>query len=82
MPRKQKTVYEKIEIVKNQINDYKAKIEELDKQLIKLNKEKDELEMHQLFEYARENNLSLDEVINALKQVSLKKQYGKNKPED
>lgn len=72
MPRKQKTVYEKIESAQNKIKEYQDKIKELEEELIVLNKEKDTLEMHKLFAYAKDNNLELDDVLKAINMFSIK----------
>ena len=72
MPRKQKTVYEKIEITQNKIEEKKQEIKELEEQLVALNKERETIEMHKMFEFAKENNLGIDEVIKAINMFSIK----------
>lgn len=66
MPRKAKSVYERISTTQRKISLLEEQLKKERFKLTTLNKEKDELEMHKMFEYAKENNLSLDEVINAL----------------
>lgn len=67
-----KSVYERINIVQNKIAQLENELKELKSQLITLNKERDSLEMNQLFQYARENDLTIDEVINAINMFSIK----------
>ena len=74
MPRKAKDVYERISTTQNKIDKYENEIKELKAKLVALNKEKDELEMNKLFDMAKENNMSIDDVVNA---INLYK-YGKN----
>lgn len=72
MPRKQKDVYERISITENKINQVEAQLKELKLKLIALNKEREEIEMHKIFEYTKENNLSCDDVIRAVNMYSIK----------
>lgn len=74
MPRKVKDVYERISTTQNKIDKHENEIKELKAKLVALNKEKDELEMNKLFDMAKENNMSIDDVVNA---INLYK-YGKN----
>lgn len=66
MPRKVKSVYERISATQKKIDKLEQELKEQKTKLVALNKEKDELEMHQLFETAKENNMSIDEVIKAI----------------
>lgn len=71
MPRKTKDVYSRIEEVQNKIVKLQEEIKELEVQLVALNKEKDSLEMKKIFDYAKDNNLGIDEVINAINLFSI-----------
>ena len=66
MPRKVKSVYERISTTQKKIDKLEQELKEQKTKLVALNKEKDEIEMHQLFETARENNMSIDDVIKAI----------------
>lgn len=66
MPRKVKSVYEKISTTQKKIDKLEQDLKEQKTKLVALNKEKDEHEMHQLFQTARENNMSIDDVIKAI----------------
>lgn len=72
MPRKQKSVYERIEITQKKINSLELELKKQKTNLITLNKEKDELEMNQMFAIAKENNMSLDDVIKAISIFTVK----------
>ena len=73
MARKPKSVYERIEITQKKINSLELELKKQKTNLITLNKEKDELEMNQMFALARENNMSLDDVIKAINVFTIKK---------
>lgn len=75
MPRKVKSVYERISTTQKKIDKLEQELKEQKTKLVALNKEKDELEMNQLFDMAKENNMSIDDVVNA---INLYK-YGKKK---
>ena len=66
MPRKQKDVYLRIQEKEIQINNLKSKISICENELIQLNKERESLEMHQIFETAKQNNLSFQQVIDMI----------------
>ena len=66
MPRKPKDVYTRIREKEAQIEKLKLKLETYHDELSILNKERDELEMRQIFDSARENNLSIREVLNLI----------------
>lgn len=72
MPRKQKSVYERIEITEKKIVELEAQLKEQRTKLIALNKEREGIEMRKLFEYTKENNLSCDDVIRAVNMYSIK----------
>lgn len=78
MPRKQKNVYEKIDLTLEKINSLEQELKKQKDKLSVLYKEKDELEKQEMFRYARENNLSLDDVIKALSVFSTKQQFETN----
>lgn len=59
--RRGKSVYERIEDIKNEIALTEEKLAELKMHLTTLNAEKDDLEMHQLFDFIRANGISLDQ---------------------
>lgn len=61
-----KTVYEKIEDVKKEILKTEELLVKLNEELQTLNSEKDDLEMHQIFEMVRSNGLSIDKVTELL----------------
>lgn len=66
MPRKVKSVYERISATQKKIDKLESELKEQKTKLVALNKEKDELEMHQLFDMAKENNMSIHDVIKAI----------------
>lgn len=59
--RRGKSVYERIEDTKNEIALTEEKLAGLKMHLTTLNAEKDDLEMHQLFDFIRVNGISLDQ---------------------
>ena len=63
MPRKSKNIYQKIKEKTEQIEATKQKLESYEKELIQLNKERESLEMKQIFDTAKEHDLSFKEVI-------------------
>lgn len=77
MPRKQKSVYEKINLTLAKISLLEQELNKQKEKLVVLNKEKDELEKQKMFQYARENNMSLDDVIRALSVFTTKQQIEK-----
>lgn len=70
-----KTVYEKINALENKITEMEKELKESKVQLNVLYKERDSLEMKKMFDYARENNLSIDEVLKAMNVYTLKKTH-------
>ena len=63
MPRKSKNVYQKIKEKTEQIEATKQKLESYEKELIQLNKERESLEMKQIFDTAKEHDMSFQQVI-------------------
>ena len=66
---KTKTVYEKIDNVKAEIESTEKHLEELKTQLDSLQKEKDDLEMRQAWKLMQDKGISVEE----LEQILLKK---------
>ena len=69
MPRKPKDIYVRITETQEQIERTKQKLLTYENELIQLNKERESLEMKEIFEKAKENNLSYKEVINLITNV-------------
>lgn len=69
MPRKPKDIYVRIKEKQEQIERTKQKLLTYENELIQLNKERESLEMKEIFEKAKENNLSYKEVINLITNV-------------
>ena len=63
MPRKSKNIYQKIKEKEEQIETTKEKLETYEKELIQLNKERESLEMKQIFDTAKEHDMSFQQVI-------------------
>lgn len=63
MPRKSKNIYQKIKEKTEQIEATKQKLESYEKELIQLNKERESLEMKQIFDTAKEHDMSFQQVI-------------------
>ena len=63
MPRKSKNIYQKIKEKEEQIETIKDKLETYEKELIQLNKERESLEMKQIFDTAKEHDMSFQQVI-------------------
>lgn len=59
--RKSKTVYERIYEIKEEIMLTENKLAELNNNLEQLNHERDNLEMHQLFDFIRSNGITLEQ---------------------
>lgn len=70
MARKSKSVYERIEDKKIQINEQEERLKQLNAELKELFSEKDDLEMRQLFEYTRTNNITLDQIKSHFKDTN------------
>ena len=66
MARKPKSVYERIEEKEQEILETKELLQRLNEELVVLNNEKDDLEMHQLFELMRAKGLSINEAVELL----------------
>ena len=81
MPRKQKNVYERINLTLERVNSLEQELKKQKEKLCVLNKEKDELEKQQMFQYAKENNMSLDDVIRALSVFNVKQQFEQQTPQ-
>ena len=76
MPRKStKTVYEKIQALENKMAELEKELKGTKTQLSILYKERDSLEMKKMFDYAKEHNLSIDEVLKAMNVYTLKKTH-------
>ena len=76
MPRKQKDVYERISITENKISQLEEQLKEQRTKLVALHKERDALEMKKMFEFAKGNNLSCEDVIRAVNMYSIKQSKG------
>lgn len=70
MARKSKSVYERIEDKKVQIKEQEERLKQLNVELKELFSEKDDLEMRQLFEYARSNNITLEQIKSHFKDIN------------
>ena len=66
MPRKQKDVYERIKETETKINSLECQLKEQKYKLNNLNKEREELEMHNVFSVAKEKNMSYNEILKAI----------------
>lgn len=69
MARKPKDIYVRIKEKQEQIERTKQKLLTYENELIQLNKERESSEMKEIFEKAKENNLSYKEVINLITNV-------------
>lgn len=72
MPRKPKDIYIKIKEKTEQINMIKKKLSICEDELIQLNKERESLEMNEIFKAAKEHNLSYKQVIEMISRVHTK----------
>lgn len=72
MPRKPKDIYSKIEEKTVQIKTTKEKLLLYENELIQLNKERESLEMTEIFKAAKEHNLSYNQVIEMISKVHVK----------
>ena len=77
MAIKNKSVYERISATQEKIASLEEELRLTKQKMDSLNREKDELEMRQMFANAKANNLSLDEVIKAMSVFSVKKSTSK-----
>lgn len=67
-----KNIYEKIEEQKNKIKETEELLVKLNDELKALNSEKDDLEMHQLFELMKSNGLTIDRATELLQSSNKK----------
>lgn len=73
MARKQKSVYERIEDKKEEILQTEETLRNLNQELQVLFTEKDELEMRQLLERMKANNLDISQAIDLLDKTKTSK---------
>lgn len=66
MPRKQKNIYEKINLKETQIQQLKHKLSIYETELNQLYKERDSIEMRQIFDTAKANGMSYNQVIHLI----------------
>ena len=69
MPRKPKDVYVRIKEKEEQITQLKLKLESCERELLQLNKERESLEMTEIFRVAKEHNMSFEQVIELISKV-------------
>ena len=69
MPRKPKDVYVRIKEKEEQITQLKLKLESCERELLQLNKERESLEMTEIFRTAKEHNISFKQVIDLISKV-------------
>ena len=72
MPRKPKDIYSKIEEKTSQIKTTKEKLLLYENELNQLNKERESLEMNEIFKVAKEYNMSHKQVIEMIYKVHKK----------
>ena len=63
---RRKSVYERIEDTKRRISETEETLAQLNMLLNNQMAERDDLEMHQLFDFIRKNNISLDQAKNLM----------------
>ena len=63
---RRKNVYERIEDTKRRISETEETLAQLKMLLNNQMAERDDLEMHQLFDFIRKNNISLDQAKNMM----------------
>lgn len=73
MPRKQKDVYERIKETEAKITSLEYQLKEQKDKLNILNKEREELEMRNVFSVAKEKNMSYNEILKAVNMFSKQK---------
>lgn len=73
MPRKPKDIYLKITEKTEQIKQTKDKLLIYENELIQLNKERESLEMNEIFKSAKEHNMSYKQVIDLISKVHVNK---------
>ena len=69
MPRKPKDIYSRIKEKEEQIERTKEKLSAYEKELLQLNKERESLEMTEIFRTAKEHNMSFSQVIDLISKV-------------
>jgi len=62
MARKQKSVYERIEETKNEINLAEERLAQFKSRLVELENEKDDLEMRQTWATIKSNGLTVEDI--------------------
>ena len=72
MSRKPKDIYSRISEKTEQIKSTKEKLLIYENELIQLNKERESLEMNEIFKTAKEHNLSYKQVIEMISKVNVK----------
>ena len=72
MPRKQKDIYSRIREKTEQIESTKQKLSIYENELIQLDKERESLEMKEIFKTAKEHNMTYQQVINMISMVHVK----------
>ena len=72
MPRKPKDIYSRISEKTEQIKSTKEKLLTYENELVQLNKERESLEMNEIFKTAKEYNLSYQQVIEMISKVHVK----------
>lgn len=72
MPRKPKDIYSRINEKTEQIKSTKEKLLIYENEFIQLNKERESLEMNEIFKTAKEHNLSYQQVIEMISKVHVK----------
>lgn len=73
MPRKPRDIYSRIKEKEVQIESTKQKLSLYENELIQLNKERESLEMSEIFKTAKEHNMSYIQVIEMISKVHVKK---------
>ena len=66
MPRKPKDIYSRIKEKEEQISCLKAKLDTCENDLVQLNKERESVEMTEIFRTAKEYNMSFKQVIDLI----------------
>lgn len=69
MPRKPKDIYLRIREKEEQIENTKQKLLLYEKELVQLNKERENQEMNEIFKTAKEHDMSFQQVIDLISKV-------------
>ena len=69
MPRKPKDIYSRIKEKEEQIRCLKDKLDTCENNLVQLNKERESIEMEEIFRTAKEHNMSFKQVIDLISKV-------------